>query len=162
DRWADRRTVRLEDALVDPSVITWRPKPPRLDVFTRGRRRWPDGREARRLASDRRAEADRARLAAVLSADRIVARPTVRLSAELAGSGARTFVEVNHYSATYPAARLRFGLYDGPFLVGVAVLGVPMQPRVLTMVFPDLEPYTESLELSRFVLADSVPANGES
>ena len=36
-----------------------------------------------------------------------------------------------------------------------------MQRRVLTAVFPDLEPYAESLELSRFVLADSVPANGE-
>ena len=37
-----------------------------------------------------------------------------------------------------------------------------MQRRVLTAVFPDLEPYAESLELSRFVLAESVPANGES
>jgi hypothetical protein len=75
---------------------------------------------------------------------------------------ARAFVEANHYSASYPAARLRFGLYDGPWLVGVAVLGVPMQRRVLTAVFPDLEPYAESLELSRFVLAEAVPANGES
>jgi len=82
--------------------------------------------------------------------------------APLAEAAARTFVEVNHYAGTYPAARLRFGLYDGPWLVGVAVLGVPMQRRVLTTVFPDLEPYTESLELSRFVLAESVPANGES
>jgi hypothetical protein len=79
----------------------------------------------------------------------------------LAEADARTFVEVNHYSASYPAARLRFGLYDGPWLVGVAVLGVPMQRRVLTAVFPDLEPYAESLELSRFVLGESVPANGE-
>ena len=37
-----------------------------------------------------------------------------------------------------------------------------MQRRVLTAVFPDLEPYAESLELIRFVLAESVPANGES
>lgn len=69
---------------------------------------------------------------------------------------------VNHYFASYPAARLRFGLHDGPWLVGVAVLGVPMQGRVLTAVFPDLERYVESLGLSRFVLAESVPANGES
>ncbi|TMC03164.1 MAG: hypothetical protein E6J41_28410 [Chloroflexi bacterium] len=82
--------------------------------------------------------------------------------APLAESAARTFVEINHYAASYPAARLRFGLYDGPWLVGVAALGVPMQRRVLTAVFPDLEPYAESLELSRFVLAESVPANGES
>jgi len=82
--------------------------------------------------------------------------------APLAETEARTFVELNHYAASYPAARLRFGLYDGPWLVGVAVLGVPMQRRVLTAVFPDLEAYAESLELSRFVLAESVPANGES
>jgi len=43
--------------------------------------------------------------------------------APLAESDARTFVEVNHYAVSYPAARLRFGLYDGPWLVGVAVLG---------------------------------------
>jgi hypothetical protein len=60
--------------------------------------------------------------------------------APLAESSARSFVEVNHYAASYPAARLRFGLYDGPWLVGVAVLGVPMQRRVLTAVFPSLEP----------------------
>jgi hypothetical protein len=83
-------------------------------------------------------------------------------AAPLAESDARAFIEVNHYAGTYPAARLRYGLYDGPWLVGVAVLGVPMQRRVLTTVFPDLEPYAESLELSRFVLAESVPANGES
>ncbi len=82
--------------------------------------------------------------------------------APLAESEARTFIRLNHYAASYPAARLRIGLYDGPWLVGVAVLGVPMQRRVLTGVFPDLEPYAESLELSRFVLAESVPANGES
>ncbi len=82
--------------------------------------------------------------------------------APLAEAEARTFVEVNHYAGSYPAARLRFGLYDGPWLVGVAVLAVPMQRRVLTAVFPDLEPYSESLELARFVLAEAVPANGES
>jgi hypothetical protein len=82
--------------------------------------------------------------------------------AALAEADARTFVATNHYSASYPAARLRFGLYDGPWLVGVAMLGVPMQRRVLTAVFPDLEPHAESLELSRFLLGESVPANGES
>jgi hypothetical protein len=50
--------------------------------------------------------------------------------APLAEADARTFVATNHYSASHPAARLRFGLYDGPWLVGVAVLGVPMQRRV--------------------------------
>ncbi len=52
--------------------------------------------------------------------------------APVAESDARTFVEINHYAGSYPTARLRFSLYDGPWLVGVAVLGVPMQRRVLT------------------------------
>ena len=82
--------------------------------------------------------------------------------AHLGEEFARAFIEANHYSGTYPAAVHRFGLYDGPFLVGVAVLSVPTQRAVLTNVFPDLEPYGESLELGRFVLADAVPANGES
>jgi hypothetical protein len=33
--------------------------------------------------------------------------------APLAEADARTFVAANDYSRTYPAARLRFGLYDG-------------------------------------------------
>jgi hypothetical protein len=75
----------------------------------------------------------------------------------------------HHYSASYPAAHLAWGLFtddetlvdDGP-LVGVAVLSVPMRAAVLTNVFPELEPFTESLELGRFVLTDAVPANAES
>ncbi|MEV4166005.1 hypothetical protein [Nonomuraea dietziae] len=77
-----------------------------------------------------------------------------------------------HYSGTYPAAKLRLGLWDldaqpptdqrgSPALVGVAVLSVPTSRATLTNVFPHLEPYTESLELGRFVLADEVPGNGE-
>jgi hypothetical protein len=46
--------------------------------------------------------------------------------------------------------------------VGVLVLGVPMQRSVLTGPFPTLVPYEESLELSRLVLLDEVPANAES
>src|SRR5215472_6793609 len=39
---------------------------------------------------------------------------------------ARTFVCTHHYSGTYPAARLRYGLYtQGGLLVGVAVLSIP-------------------------------------
>jgi len=74
---------------------------------------------------------------------------------------ARPFVEANHYSGSYPAARFAYGLHDGPWLVGTAVLSVPVQSAVLTSLFPDLEPLSESLELGRFVLADSVPANAE-
>lgn len=77
-------------------------------------------------------------------------------------STARSFVEQHHYSGTYPAARLRYGLYDGVLLAGVAVLSVPVQQSVLTRPFPGLVPYSESLELGRFVLLDAVPSNAES
>jgi hypothetical protein len=57
-----------------------------------------------------------------------------------------------HYSGSYVAASRRYGMFlhtpDGPDLVGVAVFAVPAQARVLTNVFPDLEPYTQSLELA--------------
>lgn len=79
---------------------------------------------------------------------------------------AKAFVEQHHYSRSYPAARFRVGLYERSLkdlsLVGVAVFAIPMQARVLTSAFPRLEPYTESLELGRFVLLDRVPANAES
>jgi hypothetical protein len=79
---------------------------------------------------------------------------------------AKTFVTTRHYSRSYPAASQRYGLFDltaaTPRLAGVAVLSVPASKTVLTSVFPHLEPYAESLELGRFVLADDVPANGES
>ena len=85
---------------------------------------------------------------------------------------AKGYVTANHYSGTYPAASRRFGLFindvNGPDLVGVAVFGIPAQAAVLTNVFPDLAPYTEALELSRFVLegtdggAARAPGNSES
>lgn len=84
----------------------------------------------------------------------------------LAEAAAKTFVTGLHYSGTYPAASHRYGMFDlaepAAALVGVAVLSVPASRAVLTSVFPHLEPYRESLELSRFVLRDEVPANGES
>lgn len=83
--------------------------------------------------------------------------------APVAETEARAFVSRHHYSGSYPASRLRYGLYEsrGP-LVGVAVLSVPVRAAVLTSVFPSLTPYRESLELGRFVLLDRVPANAES
>lgn len=74
----------------------------------------------------------------------------------------RDFIRQHHYSHAYPAAVHRYGLYARGALVGVAVLGVPVSKRTLTLPFPDLVPYRESLELSRFVLLDAVPANAES
>jgi hypothetical protein len=79
---------------------------------------------------------------------------------------AAEFITSLHYSGSYVAARLRYGLYrvDWPKsrLVGVAVLSVPANRKVLTNVFPGLEPYDESLELGRFVLLEEVPYNAES
>jgi hypothetical protein len=79
---------------------------------------------------------------------------------------AREFVTHLHYSGTYPADRLMFGLYDLagelPELVGAAILSVPASEKVLTSVFPRLEPFDESLELGRLVLAEQVFANAES
>lgn len=79
---------------------------------------------------------------------------------------AKAFVTGHHYSGTYPAASQRYALVDvcddHRSVVGVLVLGIPTSKRVLTGPFPGLEPYVESLELSRLVLHDAVPANAES
>ena len=72
---------------------------------------------------------------------------------------AKAFVLQHHYSATYPAARFRFGLYRSEQLVGVAVFSHPCSNKVLTSVFPG--DACESVELGRFVLLDEVPGNGE-
>lgn len=77
---------------------------------------------------------------------------------------ARTFVEGHHYSGTYPAARVRVGLYDmrgclRGGLVGVAVFSVPMQEKVIP-AWCGVSP-SEGVELGRFVLLDSIAANGE-
>jgi hypothetical protein len=86
--------------------------------------------------------------------------------AELPEAEAKAFVTSRHYSRSYPAASLRYGLFDlagdTPVLRGAAILSVPASRLVLSAVFPGLEPYAESLELGRLVLDDSVPANGES
>lgn len=76
-------------------------------------------------------------------------------------SDARRYVVAHHYSGSYVADRMRFGLFRSATLVGVAVLGVPVHPAVLPNVFPTLEPYAESLELSRFVLDDACESNSE-
>ncbi len=73
----------------------------------------------------------------------------------------KRFVIANHYSASFPAARFRFGLYRRGDLVGVAVFSHPCSDRVLTKVFP-LRAATDAVELGRFVLLDEVPGNGES
>lgn len=77
---------------------------------------------------------------------------------------AKAFVCAHHYSGSYPAARLRVGLYRAAGaarraeLVGVAVFSVPAQPRVIPRYLPGS---AAGVELGRFVLLDDVPANGE-
>lgn len=70
---------------------------------------------------------------------------------------ARAFVEREHYSHSYPAARFRFGLFAAGTLVGVAVFSVPMTAAAL-------RPFaaSEAVELGRLVLLDEVPGNAES
>lgn len=81
--------------------------------------------------------------------------------APIAEAVASAFVTRHHYSGSYPASRLRYGLFDRGVLVGAAVLSVPCRKEVLTAALPELEPYAESVELGRFVLLDSAPANTE-
>jgi len=73
---------------------------------------------------------------------------------------AKSFVIQHHYSGSYPAARVRFGLFRGSLLAGVAVLSQPCHDRVLTNVFRGV-PASDAAELGRFVLLDEVPGNGE-
>jgi hypothetical protein len=75
----------------------------------------------------------------------------------------RAFVERHHYSGSYPAARLRVGLYRKvgclrSYLAGVAVFSVPCQPAAL----PRHLGSGEGVELGRLVLLDEVGFNGES
>lgn len=79
--------------------------------------------------------------------------------AAVGNDAARAFVLAHHYSASYPAARERFGLYRGGELVGVAVFSEPGQRKVLDAL--PCEP-AAAVELGRFVLLDDVPGNGES
>jgi hypothetical protein len=72
---------------------------------------------------------------------------------------AKAFVLEHHYAGTYPAARVRVGLYRGGELAGVAVFSHPCNDAVLTNVFD--APAREAIELGRFVLLDDVEGNGE-
>lgn len=71
---------------------------------------------------------------------------------------AKAFVVAHHYSASYPAARERVGLYRHGVLVGVAIFSMPVRGSVLDHL-PC--PREAAVELGRLVLLDDVPANGE-
>lgn len=79
---------------------------------------------------------------------------------------ARRFVLEHHYAASYPAARLRVGLFvrnrfEREQLAGVAVFSVPMSQGVIPHWFEGLAP-DRGAELGRLVLLDDVPSNAES
>lgn len=113
----------------------------------------------------------RNRLALFAAAEREPIDPSAYEVAPIDGAGADKiageFVRTHHYSASYPAARERIGLYRRPGawaigggeLVGVAVFSVPAQPKALDALPCDRD---ESVELGRLVLLDGVEANGES
>jgi hypothetical protein len=71
----------------------------------------------------------------------------------------KQFIADHHYIGSYCNARFRFGLFRQCELVGVAVFGHPTNDRTLTNVFG--HPARASVVLSRFVLLDDVPGNGE-
>lgn len=107
-----------------------------------GNQRWAEGRDSYRPPQER-------------------IEPREYDVAAIADDGtARAFVEGHHYSRSYPAARVRVGLYRRGVLVGVAVFSHPCNDRVLTITFP-VTPTLATIELGRFVLLDEVPGNGE-
>lgn len=71
---------------------------------------------------------------------------------------AKRFVLAHHYEGSYPAARVRVGLYRGEELAGVAVFSQPANDLSLR---PLPGSSAENVQLGRFVLLDDVPSNGE-
>jgi hypothetical protein len=71
---------------------------------------------------------------------------------------AKAFVVEHHYSGSYPAARVRVGLFRGHDLVGVAVFAEPAQRATIPRYAPGA---TDGVVLARFVLLDEVEANAE-
>ena len=72
----------------------------------------------------------------------------------------KDFIAEHHYLQTTPPARFRFCLYKGEQLGGVAVFAHPTNDRTITGMFGCAA--NEGVELSRLVLLDEVPGNGES
>jgi hypothetical protein len=72
----------------------------------------------------------------------------------------REFLAHHHYLRSTPPARFRFCLYHSGQLVGAAVFTHPTNDLSVTKTFGCAA--IEGVELSRLVLLDEVPANGES
>lgn len=75
---------------------------------------------------------------------------------------AAAFIAQHHYLPSYPAAQLAVGLYGrGARLDGVAVFARPATDAVIT-AHTGFEDTKRGTVLSRLILTDSVPQNGES
>ena len=87
--------------------------------------------------------------------------PAAHEAEPISQAEAKPFVQRHHYSGSYPADRVRVGLFErwGGRLVGVAVFSVPVRAEVTTNYFEG-DPL-EHVELGRFVLLDHVAANAE-
>lgn len=75
--------------------------------------------------------------------------------AAIGAGDANAFVKTHHYAGTPVYDRFRFGMFEAGRLMGVAIFSVPVNSKSVEM-FPG-----DAVELGRFVLLDSVPANGE-
>jgi len=73
---------------------------------------------------------------------------------------AKAFILQHHYSKSFPPRRRRYGLYRFGNLVGVAVFSQVLQ-SVASNSFGSRILKTQVMELTRFVLLDEVPGNGE-
>ena len=88
---------------------------------------------------------------------------TNKLEVALIGEAeARDFVLTHHYSGSYPAARLRAGLFMAGRLVGVAVFSEPANPATIPAWTNQVYSRAQGVELGRFVLLDHVGFNAES
>lgn len=72
---------------------------------------------------------------------------------------ARAYIERNHYSGSYPAARFRFALLRDGVMVGLAVYSVPTNKKALRPLPEDLK---TSVELGRLFLEEDLGKNAES
>lgn len=88
-------------------------------------------------------------------------RPSEYEAAIIEPGDAKAFVVRHHYAGTCGPTAHPIGLYRFGALVGVACFGPLASTAAHRLVFPTLD-QRRGVTLSRFVLLDEVPANGES
>ena len=80
--------------------------------------------------------------------------------AQISEQTAKEFVVKHHYSASLPACRRRFGLFQKGELVGAAIFSHPVNNRTITRTF-NCASANSGLELGRLILLDET-SRGES